>query len=679
MSDQDAGPSRSSSQSHAPRPALSISRRRSSGARSARPRTGVSRAASVVSTRSDSSNISSGLNRLSWNTGDCYDYVDAENQISAFLQCPICLGPFLDPFVSEQCSHTFCRHCITIAVNGDSSSGQTDSEEVPAPRCPSCRTPVRLDDFKPTALLIKNMVDTLRVRCPNKSKGCTYICERHLLQGHVAKSCEYEYVDQDFEEGKRCGCSEKVMRKDWHTHGLTCPKRKVTCETCDQELCFDEMEEHTTTCSPEPVSCSFCTYSTIKSRLPMHISECPLAPASCPHSIYGCSWQGSRWQLGQPTTTDGCSSSDHHLSACRFEPLKAFFNIFDQQTSELKSENAALRRRLNDLENRQRSQARRTDDCIHSLGGWYRSAGDVAGPAPRGSQAGVDGEWDEFPLDAQNWERSLSQHSFAGRQTRSQSLSGAGSRAPDLSRWLAQPAYRDPGTVADPSSSFSPPISRSGSSYFPPSVRDETVPSSGRYLAPPTSRSMPTSSPHDMSVFSRSEGAAAESSSSYSRASDTHHRRSFTTSATTQDSVPTRDPRASYMPVVDMDRTNLDTALASLTASVTGLSVGIGNLDKRSEESHLTAVQAGFDAARAQEEVASVRHALHAVRMQIHQMLMQQQRYALFSPTAASALSNEPGSSANLAAQPPMREPGIPLLTPPLLMRRWGGFDQTKL
>lgn len=209
-----------------------------------RSRSSRSRATSSISVRSDSSNLSSGAARLDWDSGDAYDYVQPDDQISAFLHCPICLGPFFDPYVSDSCSHTFCRQCITTAL-ADSQDEETEDDRPHC--CPTCRAPVQLADFKPTALLIKNMVDTLLVRCPNRSKGCKHTCERHLLRGHVGRDCDFEYVDEDLNEGKKCGCSEKVMRKDWSSHGLTCPRRKVQCQVCQADVRFDEMQVSTLT------------------------------------------------------------------------------------------------------------------------------------------------------------------------------------------------------------------------------------------------------------------------------------------------------------------------------------------------------------------------------------------------------------------------------------------------
>ncbi|CBQ72714.1 conserved hypothetical protein [Sporisorium reilianum SRZ2] len=703
----EAGPSSGVSSSQ-----RAISRRRSSSARSARSRPLQPRAPSSVSQRSDASIISSGIQQLSWTTGDSFDYVGDDARISAFLHCPICLGPFLEPYASNVCSHTFCRQCITTALSTQHSA-EDDADALVAAtttqRCPTCRTTLELEDFRPTALLIKNMVDTLHVRCPNKPKGCDYECERHLLRGHVASDCAFEYVDQNLIEDKRCGCSAKVMRKDWATHGLSCPKRKVACPTCDASLCFDELEKHSQTCSPEPAVCDFCHLDTIKSRLTFHIAnDCDQAPVLCPHSAFGCSWIGPRRRLSRSDDTASKSTEQTHLEdECRFEPLKAFFDLFSQHVDSLKEENTVLKARLDDFQTRQLGQARRVDDCVHSLGSWYRSAGELRSVAleqrARGSQIGVDGEWDEFPLDSQNWERSLSQQSFGARQSRAQSASSIPSM--DLATW-ARRQYSDLSSsdLLDQVNAGARLPSQRASSSHPSAIMDDGVYShpSPRYLAPPpAARSMP----------STTSGRLASHTPSPSR-----ERTSYLAGADTGASATTRRSAASTsmltpleassagtsvlsplaysfatgpVPETDrdaVDRSSLDAAIASLTASVAGLSSGLSSLDKRTEDGHIAAVKAGFDAGRVQEEVASLRHGLHAVRMQIHQILMQQQRHALFSspssmanlsPTAAAAggatADATPGPSHLL---PPA--PGLPMLSPPLL-RRWAGLEHTKL
>ncbi|ETS59579.1 hypothetical protein PaG_06501 [Moesziomyces aphidis] len=664
--------------------AAAIARRRSSGNRTARPRPSRARATSSISQRSDASNISSGIQKLSWTTGDSFDYVDDDARISAFLHCPICLGPFLEPFVSSCCSHTFCKHCIHTALSEDASARTDADDDATAPRpkrCPTCRASADFSHFQPTALLIKNMVDTLRVRCPNKDKGCDHQCERHLLRGHVASECAYEYVDQNLTEGRRCGCSAKVMRKDWASHGLTCPKRPVTCATCDSELCFDELQDHLSTCSPEPAECEFCGLTTIKSRLALHVvDECTEAPVECPHAAFGCSWTGPRRRLRRASNPLSKQIDHAHLEDdCRFEPLKPFFGVFTHHVEQLRDENHALKSRLDELEARQYTQARRVDDCVHSLGTWYRSAGEMRAAdleqRARGSQVGVDGEWDEFPLDAQNWERSLSQQSFS-RQTRAHSASAVASM--DLEMWArrqyAEALTPDPVATARPST---------GSQRATPGES-----SGSRYLTPAAARSAPTSS-----VLARRPGLVPSPSTSRERApqlgdASAAARRSGSSimlAALEAGSLGAVSPGSYGFPAAameaerELDRSSLDSAIASLTASVAGLSSGLNSLDKRTEEGHIAAVKAGFDAGRVQEEVASLRHGLHAVRMQIHQILMHQQRHALFSPPVSNLPSAASGSNAVLHEQAPPHNPAnLPMLTPPLL-RRWAGLDQTKL
>ncbi|SNX85492.1 uncharacterized protein MEPE_04201 [Melanopsichium pennsylvanicum] len=701
MTDQpEAGPSS--------RPAsTSMSRRRSSSTRSTRTRT--SARPRVASSTSQHSDLTSGLSTLNWTTGDSFDYTQSETSISAFLICPICLGPFLDPHASTRCSHTFCKECITTALApsaSDDPSHHRDQDPLIAAarsRCPTCRAPVVLSDIAPTALLIKNIVDTLQVYCPNKSKGCTHQCERHLLRSHVATECAFEYVDQNLAEGRRCGCKAKVMRKDWANHNSICPKRKLSCPACDLEFCADEMEHHSERCSPEPATCEYCKYETIKSRLSGHLErECEEIPVTCSHSGFGCGWSGPRRLLQQSEHTAAGKRREektHLEEECRYEPLSAFFNVFTSTIDTLTEHNIALRTRLEDLETRQQGQARRVDDVVHSLGPWYRSAGDIrnsggAEERVRGSQAGVDGEWDEFPLDSGNWEGSLSQSSF--RQARAHSAGALGSGGVDLATWARrQYSNLSPEEVLHPARS-----NRSGSSN--PAVFIEDA--SPRRLAPPTARSMPSSiSPLGANLTHAS--SASRERGSYLGIDATINGPVRSGSATMLSPIQPSSATLAISPgnyaspstlLADsdpLDRTTLDSALLSLTSAIHGLSTGLSTLDKRTEEGHIAALKAGFDAGRVQEEVASLRHGLHAVRMQIHQLLMREQRQVLFGGAASPGLGNmsagvagantaEAGSSVSVSVPAGLRETmmstGMPVLSPPLL-RRWAGLEHTKL
>ncbi|EPQ32144.1 uncharacterized protein PFL1_00341 [Pseudozyma flocculosa PF-1] len=635
-------------------PSTAPRRRRSASSSSSsagRRRSGLVRALSAQSTRSDSSNVSSGSAKVDWDSGDAYDYVQGNDEISAFLHCPICLGPFYEPVGSVRCSHTFCKLCITTALAEAGPDGEQD-EGAPsrsrATRCPSCRTEVGLDDFRPTALLIKNMVDTLLVRCPNRAKGCGHTCERHLVRGHVARECEYEYVDADLHQGKRCGCRAKVMRKDWQRHALVCPKRKVDCETCREQVPADELERHCQTCSPEPASCWHCGTESTRSRLPLHLDECPELPVPCRHAQFGCDWRGPRWQLEAEAETTA-DASIYHLTSCRYEPLKAFFTIFARQTSELRRENDSLRQRLQEVEGRQRSCDRRVDDCVHSLGSWYRpaeQASDHGDVAPALTLQGLH----RFDLDGGGH----------GAGPRPPQHGSSATSAPDQ----PVPTLEDRRSTTESAATLrwpSPMFAGTGSGRTTaPATDHRTTPV---YSPPPTSRSAPSSTNIDIPPPSL---------------------------LSPPDTMP-RHPASSRHPPTTppLAETTLSGLLASLQDSIGALFDALTSLERRYEDSHLTAVSASFEAARATEETASLRHVVHAVRMQIHQILMTQQRVALFSPPAyvgqnqaeAASAGSAPRGSASEAAPTPSHPgpPPPPACSPPMLVRRWAGFDQTKL
>lgn len=336
-------------------------------------------------------------------------------------------------------------------------------------------------------------------------------------------------------------------------------------------------QAHCQTCSPEPATCDHCGHEATKSTLPLHLGTCPDAPVPCQHAQYGCDWIGPRWQLCRPDGEETDLLPEHarvyHLNTCRYEPLKAFLSIFTQQNVELRNENSALKRRVDELESRQRAQDRKLDDCIHSLGSWYRSAGQVGTRRRTDNQNGsvVDSDWDEFPLDVQNWDRTAPR-THLGTPSRPMSSS----RSEDETRFEGQPEDRL--SPLSPISIYSVPT-------FPSLEAPELLGGASSRHADATGRA---TSPLEVPL---------------GRSTEAQHG-SFPAEST----------------LLDVDSTSLDSALKSLRISVGALANGLAGLERRNEEGHLAAVSAGFEAGRAQEEVGSLRHVVHAVRMQIHQV-----------------------------------------------------------
>lgn len=208
-----------------------------------------------------------------------YTYALADTSISEWLKCPICLNPFLDPVQAPGCEHTFCRQCISMHCrsphkkdqsNTDSYVQHTDEEDFP---CPTCRNTLRLPDLKPAATLIRNMVDSLMVKCPHQQRGCSYICERSFVDAHASKDCGWAWIGEYDEDRQvsgagrgRCECGKRILRKDWPEHSKTgqCTVQRQPCpfadvpNGCHAMLREDEREDHLIVCPAKPVDCSYC-------------------------------------------------------------------------------------------------------------------------------------------------------------------------------------------------------------------------------------------------------------------------------------------------------------------------------------------------------------------------------------------------------------------------------------
>ena len=157
------------------------------------------------------------------------------------LNCPICQCPFVRP-VMTKCDHIFCGDCLNTALKTSltcpvdrrplSLEGD-DSEfmEQPDGGNPDIRLLRRLRKGGlvmdvPNAIL--NMVDELRVKCPNSAAGCKTETTRCNIQGHVNKDCGYVKVPCPSER-----CNLKIRRKDLGPH---CLHGTVTCDACETEM-----------------------------------------------------------------------------------------------------------------------------------------------------------------------------------------------------------------------------------------------------------------------------------------------------------------------------------------------------------------------------------------------------------------------------------------------------------
>ncbi|RIA98559.1 hypothetical protein C1645_795773 [Glomus cerebriforme] len=246
-------------------------------------------------------------------------YVESVN---SNLICCVCQTPFVDPVVIESCGHTFCKNCITQALLTRST-------------CPVDRSHISsVNEFRPAAKIIVNMVNELLTYCPNKNAGCTYQGQRQLLIYHLKEECMFAKLACRNEE-----CGEMILKKDLSKHMESCKARMVKCENCEAKVQLSTLEGHKFTCPVKNIECPFCHTTRIQSEHTLHLEECPEKPVTCLHVEFGCSWEGRQ-----------CDLSDHIVS-CSYEPLKGFFSMYKQRNEALEQENQQLRTNIQELNN----------------------------------------------------------------------------------------------------------------------------------------------------------------------------------------------------------------------------------------------------------------------------------------------------------------------------------------
>lgn len=147
--------------------------------------------------------------------------------------------PFVEPMTSTTCAHSFCYDCIGPALQA-------------SPYCPIDRSPLSSQDMAPSNPIIRHvrfpessrdfsfihsfssqMVDELIVECLNRTNGCEFTCQRHLLAAHLKDSCLF--VEEQCPDPE---CSQKALRRDILCNNdiPRCPHSLVVCDGCGAEM-----------------------------------------------------------------------------------------------------------------------------------------------------------------------------------------------------------------------------------------------------------------------------------------------------------------------------------------------------------------------------------------------------------------------------------------------------------
>lgn len=118
-------------------------------------------------------------------------------------------------FVSR---HTFCQYCIYQSLES-------------SPVCPIDRAILSIDEFKPAAKIISNMVNELLVYCTQQEQGCNHVGQRQFIESHLKNSCEYSVAPCEQVE-----CKELLLKKDLNSHIETCQYRTLECNMCKKKM-----------------------------------------------------------------------------------------------------------------------------------------------------------------------------------------------------------------------------------------------------------------------------------------------------------------------------------------------------------------------------------------------------------------------------------------------------------
>lgn len=160
-----------------------------------------------------------------------YEYVG--KKVDPDLECAICHEPMIDPVLLPDCSHMFCRRCITETL-----SARTV--------CPLCQTKPTVDLLVKAPYPLKNRLDSLEVFCP--VNRCHVA--RHALSDHIP-TCPRECPQ---------GCGDKIAPKDDARHELicnsvtlSCPRADLLCEWTGERRFLDGHLEECKKKSLEPV------------------------------------------------------------------------------------------------------------------------------------------------------------------------------------------------------------------------------------------------------------------------------------------------------------------------------------------------------------------------------------------------------------------------------------------
>jgi len=196
------------------------------------------------------------------------------------LVCKICHLPAREACRTNCCGQIFCTACIATYTSSD---GHTD-------HCPYCRNQeyhVFLDEKTDHCVL------GLKVYCPNKVQGCTWVGELRDMERHLDKSEDGNDSCCQFVEVQcRYLCGKTMQRISLLEHIQSeCELRRVNCKYCGLSDSYKFITgTHLNLCPNYVLQCpNKCKTDGFKVKeMSKHLNECPRARVNCTFAKVGC-------------------------------------------------------------------------------------------------------------------------------------------------------------------------------------------------------------------------------------------------------------------------------------------------------------------------------------------------------------------------------------------------------
>ena len=142
-----------------------------------------------------------------------------QHPVGHTLHCGICLNVLKDPVMCRQNEHLFCRGCVTPHL-------------MYSETCPSCMQPLTVESLREAPRTVTNLLSELKIACDYAGRGCEDFVELGNLERHVA-DCGFAPAVCSNE-----GCQLVVNKQDLlHHETAMCELRRIiSCNEIREEM-----------------------------------------------------------------------------------------------------------------------------------------------------------------------------------------------------------------------------------------------------------------------------------------------------------------------------------------------------------------------------------------------------------------------------------------------------------